>query len=163
MTNMVIVDPLFCHLMLTRIEMTVPWSAPIFPCVCDTGTGVWEPPGTGPSDVRDQGCCQPPLPRLSGPSDQLRGGPARPVEAGEKQRLCWAGQAGGWGPSLNVEWSVDCGDRNTQTQSGSRSRHTHTDHTDTETSDKHKVEDLGDTEASEAGVTLGWPVTRLSG
>ena len=95
MTNMVIVDPLFCHLMVTRIEMTVPWSAPIFPCVCDTGTGVWEPPGTGPSDVRDQGCCQPPLPRLSGPSDQLRGGPARPAEAGEKQRLCWAGQAGG--------------------------------------------------------------------
>ena len=62
--------------------MSISWSAPHFPECLGPGASVTlgletgDPPGRGHSDVRDQGCCQP-RPRLSGPSDQLSGGPAR--------------------------------------------------------------------------------------
>ena len=70
-------------------------------------------PSTGQSDVMWRPRLPAPLPRLSGPSDQLRDWASRAGRGGREQRLVRVsgGRAG------HVEWSVDCWDRNTPTYS----------------------------------------------
>ena len=61
-------------------------------------------PSTGQSDVMWRPRLPAPLPRLSGPSDQLRDWASRAGRGGREQRLVRVsgGRAG------HVEWSVDC-------------------------------------------------------
>ena len=141
--------------------------------VCDTGTGDW-----GPSWPWPQWCEGPRL--LPAPTKAVRAkrsaerrpgpGEAAPawaeLAAGEKQRLlgCRGGR-GGRGPSLNVEWSrVECGlprqEHDTVRITLSTHSHWYPGH-----GDIRQTQRRGGSLQTEAEcrVTLGWPVTKLSG